>query len=80
MPHGAAESTGRAISISGKLKADQLVLAKGGKPSKRAVEIDIENGEIERAAFCHLGGLFKASGLLAGQGLSEQGFHGRAKS
>jgi AsmA protein len=39
---GAAESAQGAIHVTGKLKADQLVLARGGKPAKREIEIDLD--------------------------------------
>lgn len=59
---GNAASNGRAVSIKGKLKADNLKLAKGGSPAKRAVEIDLalahdlakQGGTVERCAV-HIG-------------------------
>jgi AsmA protein len=59
---GAAESAHGAINLTGKLKADQLVLARGGKPAKRAVEIDLDlahdparqSGEVRQMTI-HLG-------------------------
>jgi AsmA protein len=38
---GSAISNGQAVNIKGKLKADNLKLAKGGSPAKRAVEIEL---------------------------------------
>lgn len=38
---GNAASNGKAVNIKGKLKAENLKLAKGGSPAKRAVEIDL---------------------------------------
>jgi AsmA protein len=59
---GNAASNGRAVNIKGKLKADNLKLAKGGSPAKRAVEIDLalahdlakQGGTVERCAV-HVG-------------------------
>jgi len=59
---GNAASNGRAVSIKGKLKADNLKLAKGGSPAKRAVEVDLalahdlakQGGTVERCAV-HIG-------------------------
>ena len=55
---GKAASNGHAVNINGKLKADNLKLAKGGSPAKRAVEIDLalshdlakQGGIVERCA------------------------------
>ena len=59
---GNAASNGRAVNIKGKLKADNLKLAKGGSPAKRAVEVDLalahdlakQGGTVERCAV-HIG-------------------------
>jgi len=59
---GAAASANGAITLTGKLQADQLVLARGGKPAKKAVEIDLnlvhspakQSGEVRQMAI-HLG-------------------------
>jgi AsmA protein len=55
---GNAASNGKAVNIKGKLKAENLKLAKGGSPAKRAVEIDLalshdlakQGGTVERCA------------------------------
>jgi AsmA protein len=55
---GNAASNGHAVSVKGKLKAENLKLAKGGSPAKRAVEIDLalshdlamQGGTVERCA------------------------------
>ena len=55
---GNAASNGHAVSIKGKLKADNLKLAKGGLPAKRAVAVDLalshdlakQGGTLERCA------------------------------
>jgi len=59
---GNAGSNGHTVNIKGKLKADNLKLAKGGTPAKRAVEIDValshdlskQSGTLERSAV-HIG-------------------------
>jgi AsmA protein len=59
---GSAQSANGAIDVTGKLTADQLVLAKGGKPAKRPVSIDLnllhnpakQSGEVKQMAI-HLG-------------------------
>jgi AsmA protein len=59
---GNASSNGHAVDLKGKLKADNLKLAKGGSPAKRAVEIDLalshdlakQGGILERSAI-HIG-------------------------
>jgi len=59
---GNANSTGKEVNIKGKLKAENLKLAKGGSPAKRAVEIDLalshdlakQSGTLERCAV-HIG-------------------------
>jgi AsmA protein len=59
---GSAISNGRVVNIKGKLKADNLKLAKGGTPAKRPVEIDLvlshdlakRGGTLERSAV-HIG-------------------------
>jgi AsmA protein len=59
---GSAISNGRVVNIKGKLKADNLKLAKGGSPAKRPVEIDLvlshdlakRGGTLERSAV-HIG-------------------------
>lgn len=59
---GSAQAANGAIDVTGKLKADQLVLAKGGKPASRSVEIDLnishspakQSGEVRELAI-HLG-------------------------
>jgi AsmA protein len=59
---GNAASDGHAVNIKGKLKADNLKLAKGGSPAKRPVEIDLvlshdlakQGGTVESAAV-HIG-------------------------
>jgi len=59
---GHAASTGRVVDIKGKVKADNLKLAKGGSPDKKPVEIDLalahdlakQGGTLERAAI-HIG-------------------------
>ena len=61
--NGNAASNGHAVNVKGKLKADNLKLAKGGSPAKRAVEIDValthdlakQGGTVERCAV-HIGG------------------------
>ena len=60
--NGNAASNGHAVNIKGKLKAENLKLAKGGSPAKRAVEIDLalshdlakQGGTVERCAV-HIG-------------------------
>ena len=60
---GKAASNGRLVNINGKLKAENLKLAKGGSPAKRVVEIDValshhlaqRGGTLEHAAI-HIGG------------------------
>jgi AsmA protein len=55
---GNAASNGHTVNIKGKLKADNLKLATGGSPAKRAVEIDLalshdltkQGGTVERCA------------------------------
>lgn len=55
---GKAVSNGYTVNIDGKLKAEDLKLAKGGSPAKRAVEIDLalshdlakQGGTVERCA------------------------------
>lgn len=59
---GKAVSNGHSVNINGKLKADNLKLAKGGSPAKRTVEIDLalahdlakQGGTVERCAV-HIG-------------------------
>ena len=59
---GNAASDGHVVNIKGKLKADNLKLAKGGSPAKRPVEIDLvlahdlakQGGTLERSAV-HVG-------------------------
>jgi AsmA protein len=59
---GSAESAHGTINFVGKLKADQLILSKGGSPAKRAAEVDLvvahtlanQSGELRRVAI-HLG-------------------------
>ncbi|MCU1337143.1 MAG: hypothetical protein JWO19_2724 [Bryobacterales bacterium] len=38
---GKAASNGRVVNVDGKVKADNLKLAKGGSPAKRAVEVEL---------------------------------------
>lgn len=55
---GNAASNGQAVNVKGKLKAENLKLAKGGSPAKRAMEIDLalshdlakQGGTVERCA------------------------------
>jgi AsmA protein len=59
---GNAASDGRVVNIQGKLKAENLKVAKGGSPAKRTVEIDLvlshdlakRGGTVERSAV-HIG-------------------------
>src|SRR5206468_254328 len=59
---GNAASNGRLVNIKGKLKGDNLKLAQGGLPAKRAVEIDLalahdltkQGGTLERCVV-HIG-------------------------
>ena len=59
---GNAASNGHVVNIKGKAKADNLKLAKGGSPAKRAVEIDLavshdlakQGGTLENSAI-HIG-------------------------
>jgi AsmA protein len=59
---GNAASDGRVLNVKGKLKADNLKVAKGGSPAKRAVEIELvlshdlakRGGTVERSAI-HIG-------------------------
>jgi AsmA protein len=59
---GSAQSVNGAIDVVGRLKAERLILAKGGKPAKRPVEIDLslshnparQSGEVRQMAI-HLG-------------------------
>jgi hypothetical protein len=67
---GAAESTNGTINLTGKLKAEQLILAKGGSAAKRPVEVDLvtlhsldkQSGEVRQMAI-HLG---SATAILSG--------------
>jgi AsmA protein len=60
---GNAASNGHIVNIKDKLKGDNLKLAQGGSPAKRAVEIDLavahdlanQGGTVERCAV-HIGG------------------------
>ena len=60
---GNATSDGHLVSVKGKLKGENLKLAKGGSPAKRVVEIDMAlshdlarcGGTLERSAI-HIGG------------------------
>ncbi len=60
---GKAASDGRTVNINGKLKAENLKLAKGGSPAKRPVEIDLvlshelakQSGTVPRSTI-HIGG------------------------
>ena len=59
---GNTASNGKVVNIKGKLKAENLKLAKGGSPAKRAVEIDLvlahdlakQGGTLERCPI-HIG-------------------------
>ncbi len=59
---GSAESAKGTINVTAKLRADQLILAKGGFPAKRPIEIDLglshnlakQAGEVRQMAI-HLG-------------------------
>ena len=59
---GSAASNGKAVNIKGKMKAENLKLAKGGTPAKRAVEVELvlahdlakSGGTLERSAI-HIG-------------------------
>jgi AsmA protein len=59
---GSAESAKATINVTGKLKAEQLTLVKGGAAAKRPVEVDLvishnlgkQSGEVRRMAI-HLG-------------------------
>ncbi len=59
---GNAASNGHIVNVKGKLKGDNLKLAQGGSPAKRAVEIDLtlahdlakQGGTLERCAV-HIG-------------------------
>ena len=59
---GGAASNGKVVNIKGKMKAENLKLAKGGTPAKRAVEIELvlahdlakNGGTLERSAI-HIG-------------------------
>lgn len=59
---GNAASNGRVVNVKGKLKADELKLAKGGSPAKRPVEIELvlshdlakRGGTLERSTV-HIG-------------------------
>lgn len=67
---GSAESANGSIDITGKLGAERLILAKGGKPASRPVQVDLlvshsltkQSGEVRRMTI-HLG---KASANLRG--------------
>lgn len=59
---GSAESANGTINVRGKIKADQLILSKGGAPAKRSAEADLvvvhslakQSGEVDRMTI-HLG-------------------------
>lgn len=59
---GSAASNGKVVNIQGKMKAENLKLAKGGTPAKRAVEVELvlahdlakSGGTLERSAI-HIG-------------------------
>jgi len=60
---GKAASDGRTVNVNGKLKAENLKLAKGGSAAKRPVEIDLvlshelakQSGSLQRSTI-HIGG------------------------
>lgn len=60
--NGSAESANGSVNVAGKLTAQNLILAKGGSPAKRPVEVDLalshslvnQSGEIHKIAI-HLG-------------------------
>lgn len=59
---GSAESASGTINVTGTLKAEKIVLAKGGSPGKRPIEVDLaishslaqQSGEVQRMTI-HLG-------------------------